>query len=164
MITIEHIYLSGGHNYFGRHGQPAGTHSLAEVEEVECVAGHGLRGDRFFDYRANYKGQVTLFAAEVFSELCEALQLKDASPAALRRNLVVAGADLNALIGQEFELQGVRFAGIEECRPCYWMDAALAPGAEAWLKARGGLRCRILSNGWLRREAARVLDALETRS
>ena len=25
------------------------------------------------------------------------------------------------------------------------------PGAEAWLRGRGGLRCRILTDGWLRR-------------
>jgi MOSC domain-containing protein YiiM len=153
-MKIEHLYISGGHNYFGHHGQPAGTHALTEVGEVECVAGRGLRGDRFFDYRDNYKGQVTLFAAEVFAELCAALKLDNASPAALRRNVLVAGEDLNGLVGKEFELQGVRLAGVEECRPCYWMDQALAPGAEAWLKSRGGLRCRILSNGWLRRDAA----------
>ncbi|HYP15963.1 MAG TPA: MOSC domain-containing protein [Opitutus sp.] len=152
MLTIEHIYLAGGHSYFGRHGRPAATWPIAEVDAAECVAGRGLRGDRFFDYKANYKGQVTLFSAEVFNELCAALQVKDATPAALRRNVVVRGADLNELIGEEFALQGVRLAGTEECRPCYWMDAALGPGAEAWLKSRGGLRCRILSDGWLRRD------------
>lgn len=126
---------------------------MVEVGEVECVAGHGLRGDRFFDYRANYKGQVTLFAAEIFDELCAALPVAHASPAALRRNLLVRGGDLNGLIGTEFDLQGVRLAATEECRPCYWMDQALAPGAETWLKSRGGLRCRILTDGWLRRSA-----------
>lgn len=153
-MKIERIFISGGHRYFGRHGQPAAPHPIVEVNEVECVAGRGLKGDRFFDYKDNYKGQVTLFAAEVFAELCGALGLANASPAALRRNLFVRGEDLNVLVGKEFELQGVRLAGVEECRPCYWMDAALAPGAEAWLKGRGGLRCRILSDGWLRRDAA----------
>ena len=109
-----------------------------------------LRGDRFFDHQTDYKGQVTLFSAEVFAGLCTALARPHASPAALRRNLLVSGADLNEFIGQEFELQGVRLLGTEECRPCYWMDEALAPGAEAWLKGRGGLRCRILSDGWLK--------------
>ncbi len=72
----------------------------------------------------------------------------------MRRNVVVRGANLNALIGCEFELQGVRFLGTEECRPCYWMDQAVGPGAEAWLIGRGGLRAKILSDGWLRREAS----------
>lgn len=153
-LSVEHIFISPGHNYFGHHGKPAGQNPIIEVNEVECVAGHGLRGDRFFDYREDYKGQITLFAAEVFAQMCASLGLTAASPAALRRNLVVSGGDLNALIGTEFELQGVRLAATEECRPCYWMDTALAPGAEAWLKQRGGLRCRILTSGWLRRSAA----------
>ena len=32
----------------------------------------------------------------------------------------------------------MRFEGIEECRPCHWMDRAFCPGAEEWLKGRGG--------------------------
>jgi MOSC domain-containing protein YiiM len=61
--------------------------------------------------------------------------------------------DLNTLIGVEFEVQGVRFLGSAECSPCYWMDRAFAPGAEAALKGRGGLRAKILSDGVLRVEA-----------
>lgn len=149
-IILHQIFVSDGHSYFGRHGQPALPQVIRSVREVECVAGRGLRGDRFFDFKADYKGQVTLFSAEVFARLCADLSLREAEPAALRRNLWVSGADLNTLIGQTFSLQGVQFAGVEECRPCYWMDEALGAGAEAWLKGRGGLRCRILTDGWLR--------------
>lgn len=149
-LTLHRIFVSEGHSYFGRHGKGSLKRPVREISEVECVAGRGLCGDRFFDHQADYKGQVTLFSAEVFAGLCAALNLPEASPAALRRNLLVSGADLNELVGHEFELQGVRLLGSEECRPCYWMDEALAPGAEAWLKGRGGLRCRILSDGWLR--------------
>ena len=60
---------------------------------------------------------------------------------------------LTAVIGREFEIQGLRFAGVEECRPCDWMDSALKPGAELWLRGRGGLRARILTDGILRRDA-----------
>jgi MOSC domain-containing protein YiiM len=80
------------------------------------------------------------------------LNLPQAEPQATRRNAYVRGADLTALIGQEFTLQGVRFAGVEESRPCEWMNVALGPGAEDWLRGRAGLRCRILTNGVLRRE------------
>ena len=149
-LTLHRIYIAEGHSYFGRHGKGSLKLPVNEVSQIECVAGRGLRGDRFFDHQEDYKGQVTLFSREVFVELCGALNLPQASPAALRRNLLVSGTDLNELIGHEFELQGVRLFGTEECRPCYWMDEALAPGAEAWLKGRGGLRCRILSDGWLR--------------
>ena len=80
------------------------------------------------------------------------LRLPDARPCATRRNAFVRGVDLNALVGAEFQVQGVRFAGAEQCSPCHWMDVALAPGAEQWLKDRGGLRARILTDGILQRE------------
>ena len=116
---------------------------------IDCVAGHGISGDRFFDYKEAYKGQITFFALEVFNELCRAMGLQDCSAALVRRNVITLGVDLNELIDQDFTLQGVEFHGTEECRPCYWMDRAIAPGAEQFLKGRGGLRARILSDGKL---------------
>ena len=64
-FEVLHLYISPGHNFFGRHGQPAGQHPTCEVPEVHCVAGHGLKGDRFFDFNDDYKGQITFFAMEV---------------------------------------------------------------------------------------------------
>ncbi len=81
---------------------------------IECAAGRGIRGDRYFD---------------------------------------TSSLDLNELIDQDFEVQGVRFHGMEECRPCYWMDQAIAPGAHEFLKDRGGLRAKILCDGQLRSNA-----------
>ncbi len=125
---------------------------MLEVDEIECVAGRGIRGDRFFDFKDDYKGQVTFFAMEVLEALRRELNLPQAEPTGTRRNVFVRGADLNALIGVDFEVQGVPLAGVEECRPCHWMNEALGPGAEDWLRGRGGLRCRILSDGVLRCE------------
>ena len=153
MSRIEHLYLSPGHNFFGHHGGLAGEHPVVAVAEVECVAGRGLRGDRFFDYKPDYQGQITFFAMEVLEAMRAELGVPDVAPAAVRRNVFTRGLELNALIGNEFELQGVRFAGVEECRPCYWMDQAVIPGAEEWLRGRGGLRAKILSDGWLRHQA-----------
>jgi MOSC domain-containing protein YiiM len=154
MIRVVHLFVSPGHNFFGHHGQPPDRHPLAEVSAVECVTGQGLRGDRFFGHREDYKGQITFFSSEVFAALQAALGLSAGlSPGATRRNVITEGVDLNTLVGTEFEVQGVRFTGTAECAPCHWMDTALGPGAEAWLKGRGGLRARILSDGWLRCDA-----------
>jgi MOSC domain-containing protein YiiM len=153
MIRIEHLYLSPGHNYFGHHGQPAGKHPILSVPSVECVAGHGIRGDRYFDYKPDYKGQITFFSAEIYDELCASfLPLAGAhpEPSAFRRNVITRGIDLNTLIGQEFTFQNIRFLGSAECSPCHWMDQAFAPGAHAALKGRGGLRAKILTDGFLR--------------
>lgn len=151
-MKIEHLYLSPGHNFFGRHGQGALDHPMIEVPEVACLAGRGLQGDRFLDYKPDYKGQITFFAMETHEWLEATLGLTGTAPSAYRRNVLTRGADLNAWIGREFSLQGVCFLGTEESKPCYWMNAAVGSGAEELLKGRGGLRAKILSNGWLRRD------------
>ncbi len=124
-----------------------------EVDELDCRANRGIRGDRFFDYQPDYKGQITFFSEEIFDAMRRELGLADAQPVAARRNVLVRGVDLDTLIGKEFEIQGVRFAGVEQCKPCYWMNSALGPGAEDWMQGRGGLRARILTDGILRRTA-----------
>jgi MOSC domain-containing protein YiiM len=127
---------------------------MVEVPVIECVAGRGIRADRYFDFKDNYKGQITFFSLDVFEELCAALNAHDASPAAARRNVITRGFDLKEFIGKEFEIQGVRFYGTEESAPCYWMDGAFAPGARDFLKGRGGLRAKILTDGKLHSTAA----------
>jgi MOSC domain-containing protein YiiM len=148
-MIIRQIFISSGHNYFGHHGKPPGDQPLLEQRRIECVAGHGIRGDRFYDYRDNYAGQITFFSADVFERLCRAFSLTNKSAGALRRNIIVSGVDLNALIGVEFEIQGVRLYGTQHCAPCYWMNQAIAPGAEEWLAGNGGLRAQILTDGFV---------------
>lgn len=149
-MEVLHLYLSASHNYFGHHGQPPGESPMIEVPEIECVAGQGIRGDRFFDRESGHKGQITFFAQEALEEICRLLRRPPCSGAVFRRNVLTRGVDLLAWVGEEFEIQGVHFAGVEECRPCYWMDQALAPGAEQAMQGRGGLRARILTDGPLR--------------
>jgi MOSC domain-containing protein YiiM len=132
---------------------------MIEVPMIACLAGRGIRDDRYFDFKDDYKGQITFFSFEVFEALCSALRLQSCSPALVRRNVITRGVDLNELIGQSFEVQSVRFHGMEECRPCYWMDRAIAPGAHEFLKGRGGLRAKILSDGELRSTAC-VLESI----
>lgn len=155
-FQIEHIFISEGHNFVGHHGRPPGTNPIKEVNEVECKAGSGLVGDRYFDHKENYKGQITFFEMEVYERLQNELGTFDKPASAFRRNVLTRGIDLNALIGQTFEIQGIRFEGVEESKPCYWMDQAFGPGAEESLKKHGGLRARILSDGILRTTAQSV--------
>ncbi|MBA3881509.1 MAG: molybdenum cofactor biosysynthesis protein [Chthoniobacterales bacterium] len=153
-MVIRRIFISPGHNYFGHAGREPDEFPLHEVDLIECVAGRGIRGDRFYSYRDNYKGQITFFSLEVFNRLSAAFPDAKKSPGVLRRNVIVSGVDLNALIGATFELQGVRLLGTAHCKPCFWLDTAFAPGAEAWLKGNGGLRAQILTTGRLNTGAA----------
>ncbi|MEJ5238301.1 MAG: hypothetical protein WHT82_08070, partial [Limisphaera sp.] len=113
-MRIRHLFISPGHNYFGHHGQPPGEHPVLEVEAIECVAGRGIRGDRFFDFKSDYKGQITFFAWETLMALQRELGLPEVWAGATRRNVITEGLDLNALVGRIFEIQGVQFQGVEE--------------------------------------------------
>lgn len=156
-VVLPQFFISPGHNFFGRTGRPAGDHPTYEVATIKCRAGWGIEGDRFYGYRPEYKGQITFFAAEVFEALQEEFHLPGISAGVLRRNVLIRGADLTALIGAKFSIHGVEFVGTGEARPCHWMNHAIAPGAEEWLKGRGGLRARVLSDGALHAGAAELL-------
>jgi hypothetical protein len=149
-MHLLHLFISSAHNFVGHHGREPGAEPMQEVSQIECVAGRGIRSDRYFDFKENYKGQITFFAHEVYERVCAELGEYGRTPDVFRRNIITKGIDLNTLIGTEFEVQGVRFFGVEESAPCYWMNQAFAEGAEKALKGNGGLRARILSDGTLR--------------
>ena len=148
-FDITHLYISPGHNFFGHERDQPGSNPALEVPSVWCVAGKGIDGDRFFDHKESYKGQITFFEEETYDDLCAQLGIWDRTPSVFRRNVLTRGVRLNDLIGHEFTIGDVRLLGTEESRPCFWMDHAFGPGAEAALKGRGGLRARILNTGRL---------------
>jgi hypothetical protein len=147
--SLRHIFISPGHNFFGRYTAPAGEHATNEVTTVRGRAGWGLEGDRFYGWRPDYAGQITFFSWETFLAAREKFSVPALSPGAFRRNVVVEGIDLPALIGGRFALGALEFEGTGEARPCHWMNHAIAPGAEEWLRGRGGLRAKILTDGEL---------------
>ena len=149
-IIIDDIWISPGHDFKGRHGKGRRNHGMMRVEEALCEAERGLAGDRYHDEEPGTKTQVTFVAREVVDEMCRTLGIAQPDYSSLRRNVLVSGVDLNSLIGKTFAIDGVFFEGVEECKPCYWMDEAVASGANAFLAGRGGLRCRILNSGILR--------------
>jgi len=146
---VTHLFISPGHNYIGRHGKGSEDYEILDREEISLVADRGVEDDRFFDYEEDYKGQVTLFDHATYERVMSEFELPDLQPSAFRRNVVVAGVDLNDLIGRSFRLGEVELSGSEEAKPCYWMDEACAPGVEKFLRGSGGLRCRITAGGKL---------------
>ncbi|RYD68701.1 MAG: molybdenum cofactor biosysynthesis protein [Verrucomicrobiaceae bacterium] len=149
---LIHIFISPGHDYWGRNGEGRMQHGISDVAEVECVAGMGLRGDRYFNSRPDAKGQVTFFDMRIVREVRRHFKLPKLPASVFRRNLIVEGVDLDEWIGKRFLFQGIEFEGSQECRPCEWMDRVIAPGGEEFLKGRfrGGLRAKVRSSGMLR--------------
>ena len=150
MGELLHLYISPSHNFFGHHGQPPGDAPILEVDHLDCVAGRGIRNDRFFDFKPDYHGQITFFEHEIYRNLSKELRIFDKSPSVFRRNVITSCVNLTDLFDAEFTIQGIRFRGMGECKPCHWMDLAFGPGAEKALLGHGGLRAVILSSGPLR--------------
>jgi MOSC domain-containing protein YiiM len=149
IVVVEHLIVSPEHNYVGRFGGPSGNHPGLRQDAVQLIAGRGIAGDRYARREAGHNKQVTFFEVEVI----EALSLyfgRPIEPEQVRRNVFLRGLRLSSLVGREFSLNGIRFRGLEPCKPCFWMNEAIGPGAEALLGGRGGLRAAILDDGVLR--------------
>ncbi|MDQ8189696.1 MOSC domain-containing protein [Roseibacillus persicicus] len=161
-LEVKHIFVSPGHDFRGRHGLGREDNGVVDCDEVELVAGSGIVGDRYFNHKEDFKGQITFFEESVWLAVKEKFALPELPASEFRRNVIVSGVDLNSLIGQQFAIGDLEFSGSEEASPCYWMDEACAPGVEEFLRGRGGLRCRILGGGTLAKGTfdLRVLGAV----
>ena len=150
--TLENIYISSGHDYWGKQTRESLLHGVQDLPEVECVEGRGLRGDRYFNGKLGKLGQVTFFQAEVVDAIRERFHLPELSAAVFRRNLIVRGICLQELLGRRFTFQGITFEGAQECKPCVWMDRAVAMGVQSFMRDcfRGGLRARVFTTGVLK--------------
>ena len=151
-IEIVRIFISSGHDYWTPEGEECLKHGIEELTEVECIAGRGLRGDRYSTGESNRMGQVTFISANAIQEIRDEFRLPQLADSIFRRNIVVRDMDLAQLLGTQFEIQRIQFEGAQECTPCQWMDRLISPGAQKFMQAnfRGGLRAKILTNGILR--------------
>ncbi|MHA7189720.1 MOSC domain-containing protein [Arthrobacter sp. MDT2-16] len=157
-VEILHLLVSPAHAYFGRARDGAADVVTTDAGTVEVVAGKGIVGDRFFGKAAHMDAAVTVFAVESLEAIAAELGVAPFDPLLPRRNVVLRGADLTPLIGQDFALVSadgsVGFHGGRHAHPCAWMDRVLAPGAHRAMRGRGGLRCRPLDSGHLTRGPA----------
>ena len=152
--TLEAIVTSPGHDYWGKRGEGRMQHGVRTPTEARLVAQMGIEGDRYFGEKPGGRGQVTFFDAEVVDAVRAEFRLPRLPASVFRRNLIVRGVEggLARWLDRVFDFQGVRFEGAQECRPCQWMDRAVSPGAQDFLREhfRGGLRARVLAGGVLR--------------
>ena len=122
-----------------------------EVVEVKARAGRGLEGDRYFSSDAPDRTQLTLIESDAIQELNKALSI-NLPFTAFRRNLVSQGVRLNPLVGSRFLIDDVEIEAIELCEPCAELQNILGlPGFVKNLVHKGGLRCRIISNGVIKK-------------
>ncbi|WP_309229976.1 MULTISPECIES: MOSC domain-containing protein [unclassified Blastococcus] len=153
-VEIVGLVASPAHRYDGRPGPALPQQDGDRRTEVEVRAGHGVVGDRYAGRPAHRDAQVTVLAAEAVDALAAELGAGPLDPLLARRTVVLRGAEVEALRGQEFSLDcgagEVRLRGGRPANPCAWLDTALAPGAHRGLRGRAGIRCAALRDGVLR--------------
>lgn len=161
-VEILHLLVSPAHAYFGRARDGAADVPTVDAGAAEVVAGKGIVGDRFFGKAAHMDAAVTLFAVESLEAIAAELGAGPFDPLLTRRNVILCGAQLAPLLGQDFAIESggdvVQFHGGRHAQPCAWMDGMLAPGAHPAMRGRGGIRCRALSSGILHRGPAVLLS------
>jgi hypothetical protein len=117
------------------------------LDEAVAVPGHGLEGDRYVAGTGTFASgragsALTLVDAAVLESLGRDIDH--------RRNVVVRGTDLNALVGRNFTLGEVRCRGSRLCEPCAHLDRLNGGGVLRPLVHRGGLRADVVGRGTVR--------------
>lgn len=158
-VEILHLLVSPEHAYFGRPRDGAADVETHDAAAAQVVAGKGIVGDRFFGKAVHLDASVTLIAVEALEAVAAELTVPAFDPLLARRNVVLRGAHLTPLVGEEVVLESggdaVRLRVGRFANPCAWMDRVLAPGAHPALRGgRGGVRCRPLTSGVLHRGPA----------
>jgi len=126
--------------------RPARDVPMASVDAVEAAAGAGLVGDRLKRSSTGKRG-VTLIQAEHLPAIASLSRRASVAPAALRRNLVVEGLPLAALVGKRFRVGAVLLEGTGPCDPCSRMEEVLGHGGYNAMRGMGGITARVLEGG-----------------
>jgi MOSC domain-containing protein YiiM len=149
-VEVVGLLASPAHRYDGRPDADTAALPVERREQVEVRADLGIVGDRYSGRPAHRDASVTVLAVESLEELAAELGSGPWDPLAARRNVVLRGAEVEALRGQPFSLDGVLLAGGRPANPCAWLDLALVPGAHRGLRGRAGIRCAARGDGVLR--------------
>jgi hypothetical protein len=126
---------------------PSAEAPVVLVDEAVAIPERGLEGDRYAAGAGTFASgrpgsALTLVDAAVLDTFGRDVDH--------RRNVVVRGTDLNALVGRDFKLGEVRCRGRRLCEPCAHLDRLNGGGVLRPLVHRGGLRADIVSDGTIR--------------
>jgi len=129
--------------------RPARRAALLALDAVEVRLGEGLSGDRFAGQSSSTR-QVTLIQHEHLIAVASLLGVPRVDPALTRRNLVVRGINLLALVGARFRIGEVVLEGTGRCHPCSRMEENLGPGGYNAMRGHGGITARVIEPGMIR--------------
>jgi MOSC domain-containing protein YiiM len=121
-------------------------------DEVRAVAGRGLEGDRYFDGNVgehDAADEITLIEAEGL-EQARAEHGLDLGPGEHRRNVVVEGLDLVALVGSTIKVGEAEVTVMADNPPCRYLQDLVGKPVLRALRHKGGVRGSIVTGGVLR--------------
>lgn len=126
--------------------RPERRAAMRAVDRAVLDPQGGLAGDHHAG-RAGGARQVTLLQAEHLSVIGAFLGREPVAPELLRRNLLVSGLNLSALLGRRLRIADAVLEVTGVCHPCSRMEAALGPGGYNAVRGHGGLTARVLEPG-----------------
>ena len=149
---IQAIYLTAS----------AGAQMLS-VNTAKAKAGIGLEGDRYAlgtgaysttePAKVRHVSIIALAGIETANDWLTAGDEPTFDESETRRNIALAGisaSELNALVGQRFQLGSIQLLGTELCTPCERPAQLLGrPSFMEAFEGRGGIRAEVLNSGVL---------------
>lgn len=128
--------------------RPADRAPLETVTEVAVTLENGLSGDHYSG--KNKKRQVTLIQAEHLAGVASILGRESIDPGLTRRNIVVSGINLLALLDRRFRIGEVVLETTGHCHPCSRMEENLGAGGYNAMRGHGGITARVIQGGIVR--------------
>ena len=149
---IQAIYLAAS----------AGKQMLS-VSTAKAIAGSGLEGDRYAlrtgaystiePTKVRHVSIIALSAIDTANDWLIAGDEPTFDGSETRRNIALAGitaSELNALVGQRFQIGSIQLLGTELCTPCERPAQLLRrPSFMEAFEGRGGIRVEVLNSGAL---------------
>ena len=137
------------------HTAPEAEAPMRSRDQVEAVAGRGLRRDRYFEGIGTFSDvagsgrDLTLTEAEAIEAIEREADISIGFDDH-RRNVTTRDAALNHLVGERFRIGEVVCEGVRLCEPCDHLRRLTVDGIEDALAHRGGLRADIVEGGTIR--------------
>lgn len=136
---------------------------MTDTNEIEVVAGKGIRGEPRYFERTNRAGQpsrrnVTLIEREIVAQHAKNLKA-EIPPGLVKSNVETSGVDLVSLIGKKVQVGEAVLNFYEARMPCDQMDRII-PGMRLLMcDKRQGVVAEVVQSGRIKvGDAVRVLE------
>ncbi len=119
---------------------------VQSLDQALIETGTGLSADHHAR-SGRSKRQVTLIQWEHLAVVAAILGRDSLEPQLLRRNIAIAGINVQTLKNQRFQIGEVLLEGTGYCHPCSRMEEVLGPGGYQAMRGHGGITARVIKGG-----------------